>query len=350
MDNTSAIHRVRDFLRSLFWFLSPWLALAGGAAILVPLTTQMPGRSHEGPLPPLTDAELAVQERLRTHVSELAGRIGERNMRRYHALEEAARYIEGQLRSAGYSVASETYRVEGRPVRNLIAFLEGAGGRDEVVVLGAHYDSYWGSPGANDNATGVAALLEIARGFASAAPPGRSIRFVAFVNEEPPYFKTRHMGSLVHATQGRGQEEKIIAMLSLETIGYYSDAPNSQFFPYHLGLFYPWTGNFLGFVANRESRDLLLRAITVFRRHTPFPSEGLSAPAWITGVDWSDHWSFWEQGIPALMVTDTAPYRYPHYHTSEDTPDKVDFYGLTRVTLGLAQVLRALSEQEPTTP
>ena len=139
-------------------------------------------------------------------------------------------------------------------------------------------------------------------------------------------------------------------MVSSESIGYYSDAPNSQSFPYHLGLFYPSTGNFIGFVANRDSRDLLLRAVTAFRRHTPFPSEGLSAPAWITGVDWSDHWSFWEQGIPALMVTDTAPYRYPYYHSSQDTPDKIDYDALTRVTLGLAQVARALSEDEGTSP
>ena len=350
MDSTQPIHRLWGFLRSLFWFLSPWLVLMGGAAVLVPVTTQMPGGSHQGPMPPLTDTELRVRERLRLHVHELAGRIGERNMRRYDALQEAARYIEGQLRSAGYSVASETYLVEGRPVSNLVAVLEGRGGLGETVVLGAHYDSYWGSPGADDNATGVAALLEIARRLASAPPPARSVRFVAFANEEPPYFKTARMGSLVHAKNVRRKGEKIAAMLSLETIGYYSDAPNSQFFPYHLGLFYPWTGNFIGFVANRDSRDLLFRAVTAFRRHATFPSEGLSAPAWITGVDWSDHWSFWEQGIPALMVTDTAPYRYPYYHTSEDTPNKIDFDALTRITLGLEHVVKALTEDERATP
>ena len=152
------------------------------------------------------------------------------------------------------------------------------------------------------------------------------------------------MGSRIHASRAKSREENIVGMLSLETIGYYSDELNSQFFPYHLGLFYPWTGNFVGFVANRDSKDLLYESVATFRQHAQFPSEGLSAPGWITGVDWSDHWSFWEESYPALMVTDTAPYRYPHYHDAEDTPDKICFDCLTRVTQGLIHVVRALSD------
>ncbi len=346
MDVRKHLERIREFLRSLFWFLFPWLVLVAGAVVFIPLNTRMPGVSHQGASPPLTAVEQKLVKGVRRHVETLAGRIGERNMHHYDALLAADRYIEGELNSAGFEVTGEDYRVYRWPVRNLIATLQGADRPDEIIVVGAHYDSVWGSPGANDNATGVAAMLEIARLLSTAPSLERTIRFVAFVNEEPPYFKTEVMGSRVHASNARRRGERIVGMFSLETIGYYSDELNSQYFPFHLGLFYPWTGNFLGFVANRDSKELLFRSVAAFRRHTPFPSEGLSAPAWVTGVDWSDHWSFWEEGYPALMVTDTAPYRYPYYHDAEDTPDKVSFEHLARVTLGLAEVVKALANDD----
>ena len=339
-----AVLRLLRFLRSLFWFLLPWLVLVTAAVILIPLDTKMPDASHEGPLPPLTAREQAMKADLRRHVEELAGRIGERNMYHLDALQAAARYVETQLQAAGLTVTRETYEVDSESAANLIATLPGRNRPDEIVVVGAHYDSVFGSPGANDNASGVAALLCIARALAAEPDQNRTIRFVAFVNEEPPYFQTWHMGSSVHARRAKSRGENIVAMLSLETIGYYSGELNSQYYPFHLGLFYPWTGNFLGFVANRNSRDQLFDSITAFRRHTRFPSEGLSAPAWITGVDWSDHWSFWEEDYAALMITDTAPYRYPYYHRKEDTPDKLCFDCLARVTGGLIHVVEALSE------
>ena len=333
-----------QFLRNLFWFLLPWLVLLIGAVILIPLDTKMPGVSHQGPLPPLTPTQQEMQADLRKHVEELAGRIGERNMHHRRALHDAARYISTQFESAGLAVTSESYEVDGDSVANLVATLPGKSRPDEIVVIGAHYDSVFGSPGANDNASGVAALLCIARALAVEEGGDRTIRFVAFVNEEPPYFQTWSMGSSVHARRAKSQGENIIAMLSLETIGYYSEELNSQYFPFHLGIFYPWTGNFLGFVADRNSKNLLFESVAAFRRHARFPSEGLAAPAWITGVDWSDHWSFWEEGYAALMVTDTAPFRYPHYHRREDTPDKICFDCLTRVTEGLIHVVKALSK------
>ena len=339
-----AILSFLKFLRSLFLFLFPWLVLVAGAAILIPLDTKMPGVSYAGPLPLLSPLEKALQENLRQHVEQLAGRIGERNMHRLGALQAAARYVETQFRTAGLSVASETYEINNEPVRNLVATIRGGIRPDEIIVVGAHYDSVLGSPGANDNASGVAALLAIARSLAAEEVRPRTIRFVAFVNEEPPYFKTWAMGSRIHASRAKSGGERIVAMLSLETIGYYSEEDNSQFFPYHLGLFYPWTGNFIGFVANRNSMDLLFRSIAAFRQHARFPSEGLAAPAWLTGVDWSDHWSFWEEGYAAVMVTDTAPFRYPYYHDREDTPDKICFGCLARVTGGLINVVKSLSE------
>ncbi len=340
------MRRLFEFIRSLFWFLFPWLVLAAGVVILIPLTTEMPGQSYNGPFLALSDPEKVVRGRLQEHVEVLAGVIGERNMRHYDALNKTALYIQAQFGMTGLAVTDERYQVDDKVVRNLIASVPGNTRPEEFIVIGAHYDSVWGSPGANDNATGVAALLEIARQIVDGPSPRRTVRFVAFVNEEPPYFKTWGMGSSVHARNARLRGDRIVAMLSLETIGYYSDSPNSQFFPFHLGLYYPWTGNFIGFVANRESRDLLLRCVEVFRRNTRFPSEGLSAPAWVTGVDWSDHWSFWEEGYPAIMVTDTAPYRYPNYHDLHDTPDKISYDHLARVVLGLAKVVRELADAE----
>jgi hypothetical protein len=241
-------------------------------------------------------------------------------------------------------VAAEGYVVEGRTVRNLAAELPGASRPEEVVLVGAHYDSVDGSPGANDNASGVAALLEIAR-LLRETPPARTVRFVAFVNEEPPFFQTEAMGSRVHARAARGRGERIVAMLSLETLGYYTGEPGSQTFPTPLlRPFYPDRGDFVAFVGNLASRRLLRQAVAAFRRHAPFPCEGLSAPAWITGVDWSDQWSFWQEGYPALMVTDTALFRYPHYHGPGDLPGRLAYPQLARVTAGLAATVAALAE------
>ncbi len=212
-------------------------------------------------------------------------------------------------------------------------------------MIGAHYDSVAGAVGANDNGSGVAATLELAR-LMKDAKPSRTVRFVAFVNEEPPFYRSDQMGSGVYARRSRERKDNIVAMLSLETIGYYSDEPGSQRYPFPLNFFYPSTGNFIAFVSNLGSRPLLHASIAAFRRHAGFPSDGVAAPAFIPGIDWSDHRSFWQEGYPALMVTDTAPYRYPHYHTPQDTPDKVDYERLARVITGLHGMLRELAQVE----
>jgi len=231
-------------------------------------------------------------------------------------------------------------------VRNIEVEVPGGAGADEVIIVGAHYDSVLGAVGANDNGSGVAAVLELARLFRDARP-ARTVRFVAFVNEEPPFYRSEQMGSRVYARRSRERRDHIVAMLSLETIGYYSDEPGSQLYPFPLRFFYPSTGNFLALVANLGSRGLLHEALASFRRNAQFPSEGVAAPAFIPGVDWSDHWSFWQESYPALMVTDTALYRYPHYHTLQDTPDKLDYERLARVVMGLHGTLRDLARAPP---
>jgi Zn-dependent M28 family amino/carboxypeptidase len=210
-----------------------------------------------------------------------------------------------------------------------------------VVVVGAHYDSALGTPGANDNGSGVAAVLELARLLRDLGRAGgKRIRLVLFVNEEPPYFRTEDMGSLHYARALAERHERVVAMYSLETIGYYSSEPGSQHYPAPFSLLYPDTGDFIAFVGTLESRALVWETVRSFRSHTAFPSIGGVAPAAVPGIDWSDHWAFRQHGFPAMMVTDTAPYRYPYYHRPSDTPDKVDVESLARIVKGMERVIR----------
>ncbi len=310
------------------------------------ISTKMPNSSYSGPFEPLSEEEAAVRGRLEQHVRMLADEIGERNIWHEEGLEASVNYMQTILRDSGYDVGIQEYAVQGIPVKNLEVELTGASLPGEIVVVGAHYDSVLGTPGANDNASGVAGVLEIARLLAT-EKLSRTVRFVAFVNEEPPFFLTDDMGSRVYAKQARKRGEHVVAMLSIETIGYYSEKPWSQRYPFPFSYFYPNTGNFIGFVSNSPSRDLLYQVIGTFRTHTPFPSEGIAAPEWITGVGWSDHWSFWREGYPAVMVTDTALFRYEHYHTADDTPDKIDYARTARVVTGLSRVVAELAGTKP---
>jgi len=309
----------------------------------------MPGKnvSKVGPLSP---DEIALREELRADVQKLAGEIGERNMWHYPQLNAAADFIEDSFSRAGLRTRRDSYEIRGQACHNIEA--EIPGNQPEIIVIGAHYDSVFGSPGANDNGSGAAAVLALAKRFAAreteqGAPqrkPNKTLRFVAFVNEEPPYFLSGEMGSQVYARRCKERGDKISAMISLETIGYFSDAPNSQKYPSPgLGLFYPKVGNFIGFVSNVRSGALLRRVITLFRKNARVPSEGASLPAFIPGVSWSDQWSFWQNGYPAIMVTDTAPFRYPYYHSSNDTPDKLDYDRFTLVVSGMEKVIEELA-------
>ncbi len=302
----------------------------------------MPGESHQGPLPPLTEQGRALERDLRAHVDRLAGDIGERNLFHYEQLVMAAEYIRITLSRSGYEVRQQAYEVAGQVCENLEAELVGTDRRDEIVVLGAHYDSVRGSPGANDNATGVAALLALARTF-SDRRPSRTLRFVAFVNEEPPFFQTPRMGSRVYAKRSRQRDEKIVAMLSLETLGYYSDEPGSQSYPFPFSLVYPSTANFIAFVGNVKAGSLVRQMVGAYRRHAQFPSEGGALWGFIPGVGWSDHWAFWREGFPAIMVTDTALFRYAAYHSPRDTPEKVQYGRMARMLIGLERVISELA-------
>jgi Zn-dependent M28 family amino/carboxypeptidase len=283
----------------------------------------------------------SLRERLQHHVEVLAAEIGERHVWRPQALAAAAHYIEGAL-SGTYDIRRQRYEVEGVPCTNLEVECLGQVRPDEIILVGAHYDSVEGSPGADDNASGVAALLEIAR-LLRDQRLGCTVRCVAFVNEEPPFFHSRAMGSAVYARAARARGDNIKLMLSLEMLGYFSRAPRSQRYPPLLRFFYPDRGDFIAFVSNWRSRDALLKMHEAFRSRCAFPSERLASPAIVPGVSWSDQRSFWQMGYPALMVTDTAFYRNPHYHRVTDTPDKLDFDSMLSVTTGLTRAIAVLS-------
>jgi hypothetical protein len=321
-----------------------WLAIVA-LLLAVPAATLwyvfvVPGRAHEGPLPPPTAEQRDIAQRLRTHVTAIAS--SPHNVAHYAALDRAAQYLERTLRELGYTVDSQVFTAGGRSVRNVEATREprsgGAGAAS--FIIGAHYDSYEDSPGANDNGTGTAAVLEIARLLKDWQGENTRLRLVLFVNEEPPYYRTEAMGSWRYAKRLSEKGERVHGMISLETLGAFYDKPGSQAYPPPFGLIFPSTGNFIAFVAMPGSRGLLHEVLGAFRKNAAFPTIGGVAPDAVPGIGWSDHWSFKEFGYRAIMVTDTALYRYPHYHLPSDTPDKIDYGKLARITKGFELVVR----------
>jgi Zn-dependent M28 family amino/carboxypeptidase len=295
-----------------------YLVLVFGLIALFIYMIRMPGDSYRAALPPLDEAGQALARKLESHVRRLCAHPAGRNYIEKKGMALARDYIAGQLESSGYQVGFQVYQIAGEDYANIEVTRLGKVYPDEIIVVGAHYDAVVGAPGANDNGSGVAVLLELADRLRNAESP-RTVRFVAFVNEEPPHFMTGTMGSDYYARRAASRQENIVAMFSLETIGYFPDDAGSQHYPPPF------------------------RSIRAFRAHATFPSEGIAAPAFIPGINWSDHWSFWKQGYAAVMVTDTAPYRYPHYHSPQDTPDKVDYEKMVPVVHGLEKMLQDLS-------
>jgi Zn-dependent M28 family amino/carboxypeptidase len=306
------------------------------------VSIRVPGKSWSGPLPPLTPAEDSSRVRLERDVTVLATDIGQRNDADMAAYDSAARYVQRSFEASGHSVTSLPYAARGKSFRNLEVVIPGRRRPGEIILVGAHYDNVPDTPGADDNASGTAALLELAR-LLRDRPLDRTVKLVAFANEEPPYFFTDDMGSRVYAKAARARGDSISAMLSLETLGYYSDEPKSQRYPPILGWFYPERGNFVGFVGNIGSRALVHRAISSFRSHTRFPSEASAAPMQIPGISWSDQWSFWKEGYDAIMITDTAPFRNDNYHLETDRATTLDYARMARVVHGVARVVQELA-------
>ncbi len=278
-------------------------------------------------------------DRLYTHVDRLAGLIGPRHVGRPEGLSAAEKLIEKELSSAGDAVERQTYIAGDIEVANLIVERPGVKRPDEIVILGAHYDTVEFTPGADDNASAIAVLIEVAR-MLGGRSFDRTVRFIAFACEEPPHFYTETMGSAMYARRCRRRNERIVGMLCLEMVGYYCDEPGSQRvldeIPLFLRCAFPATGNFLAAVGNLRSVRLGWRFRRGFKKASSFPLYSIALPEAVHAIRLSDHSSFWDQRYPALMLTDTSFLRNPHYHLPSDTPETLDYERMAEVTLGVA--------------
>jgi len=296
---------------------------------------EMPGSMFAGLLPPLTPRQSEIADRLRAHVRHLTETIGPRNFKFYEALQRSAEWLESELRQLGYGVERLPFEIDGQVFENLHT----TGDEGPFTVIGAHYDSVFECPGANDNGSAVAALLELAR----LLPGRRDLRFVLFTNEEPPFYKTQGMGSMVYVERLVRRVEPIKNMICLETVGYYTEAPDSQKSP--VGLEFSTVGNFVAVVADVQSNRLAQELVGRWQAEVRFPCLGVAATPRSqldllqAGMGMSDHDSFWQAGIPAVMVTDTVFYRYNHYHCVTDTWEKLTYEPFARMVDGLAQIL-----------
>lgn len=280
-----------------------------------------------------------IQGNLKKTVYYLAGEIGSRGYLQHDALKKTADYIKSEFAEYGYSIAVQPYDYKGRTYENISVEKKGTLLPEKIIVIGAHYDTVTGTPGADDNASGIAGLLELARLLADIRLD-KTLQFVAFALEEPPLFRSRFMGSYVYAAGLKHQDKDIEGMICLEMIGYFADKPGSQVFP--LPFFrwiYPDQGNFITLVSNIGSKGFLNRIESGFKKGTGLPVETLSTISIVPGVDFSDHRSFWKFGYDAVMVTDTSFYRNPQYHGPGDVPQILDYERMTEVVLGLKSAI-----------
>ncbi|MCX5843746.1 MAG: M20/M25/M40 family metallo-hydrolase [Deltaproteobacteria bacterium] len=281
---------------------------------------------------------------LYTHVEHLSVTIGSRSIYEYDKIEDTKRYIVSCLKTFGYIPTLQNYDYEGKTFSNIIVSIPGVKYPDETVIIGAHYDTVYGTPGADDNASAVAVLLEVCRALKSISP-GRTLKLIFFFLEEPPVFRTEHMGSYVYAKEAKARNENIKAMICLEMVGYYSDKKDGQTFPLPLmSMMFSTTPNFIAVVGNLKSRNLVDKVKNSLLKVSPIPVETLISVSFVPGVDLSDHRSFWKMGYPAVMITDTSFYRNPNYHTENDTIDTLDFNTMADLLKGLLQTAKDLTD------
>lgn len=285
------------------------------------------------PPPQADNTNKHIVMELQRHVKKLSSDIGDRSVFNYKALKAAEDYIIGEFKSYGYKTELQTYMALGKQVSNIIAIKPGISKPSEIIILGAHYDTE-GNPGADDNASGVAGLLVTAKLLSQEKFP-RTIKFIAFVNEEPPYFFTPDMGSRVYAKKAYENKDDIKGAIILEMIGYYIYKPWKQRYPPLLGPFFPSRGNYIALISNWNSRRFASRIEKSFRSATGLPLEKAVLPFFVPGVNFSDHSSFWKYGYPAVMFTDTAFYRNHNYHRHTDTWETLDYPAMACFMQGL---------------
>jgi hypothetical protein len=324
--------RVRIW-RVLLLLVIVLVLLAAGAAYLVrgPFASGVEERPVNAPV---------SEERIRETVDVLCNRFFPRNYRHPEILDQAAEWIAQRFRDAGLPVSFQEYTLAEGTYRNVVARREGSDPAAGVTVLGAHYDAYSDLPGADDNASAVAALLELAATLPVQVPE-RTLYLVAFCTEEPPFFGSEDMGSFRFARKLRDDGIEVDLMVSIEMVGYFTDEPGSQRFPLPgLGLLYPNRGDFLAVVGDLTSGQAIRTVKTRMRSAGEIPVYSFRGPAAVPGIDWSDHWGFRRLGMPAVMVTDTAFMRNPNYHTDGDTPDTLDYPRMVKVVRSLHGIVR----------
>ena len=286
-------------------------------------------------------------EQIKRDVIVLADNVGERNMHTPGTMDAAVNFLEDRFASMGFDVEKHQYTLQrgvytGRTASNLVVEIPGADNKDEIIILGAHYDTVPNSPGANDNASGVAVLLAVAQEM-SGAEPDRTVRFIAFANEEPPFFQTTDMGSYAYVRRSSERGENIVAMIALDGLGYYDESSGSQRYPIPgLGLAYPDRANFISLVTRLSDLKLLRKISDLFKREDVIPAESAALPGFLTGVNWSDHWSFWQHGYSAILITDTLLFRDSAYHSADDTAERLDYDNMLKLASMLKHVVEKL--------
>lgn len=278
-----------------------------------------------------------VLNNLYVHVEALSNQIGVRNYSNYDNLQKAEEYISNQLEDIGYKLISQSFIINEKKFTNVIAVKQEFNPSKPTLIIGAHYDSCF-NPGADDNASGVAGMLELAR-LLRQKQLDLQIKFIAFVNEEPPFFQTDNMGSFVYAKTAKKNNENIYGAIVLEMIGFYSDEKNSQRYPPLLGLFYPNRGNFISVIGNRQSKSIVKQFLKTTRKENLINIKSLIAPNSMPAINFSDHWSFWKQGYKAVMITDTAYLRNSNYHKNTDTYLTLNYDKMSGVVYSVKQVI-----------
>lgn len=318
------------------------LVILGGGVLAFFSWCQLPDHNYKLIVPNPSPDEIVLIENLRSHVRTLANSIGPRNLNRSPSgLANAALFIQNVLAGYGYQIETHSFTTPAGLAKNIVANRNGTDS-ENLLIIGAHYDSFNYSPGADDNASGVAMLIEIAR-ILQRTPSKISVRFVFFSNEEPPFYETSDMGSRRYVNEVLSREIRSYRMINLESVGYFTKTPGSQEYPFPLNLLYHPVGDYIGFVSDLNSRSFLQQAVGLFKAASNFPTGSSSLPRILPGVDWSDHAAFWQAGKNALMITDSAMFRYPHYHRETDTAEHLDYKAMAQVSTGLVAMITALT-------
>lgn len=292
----------------------------------------------------------SIRDNLHLHVDTLSNEIGPRNSQYYPALLKTYHYIEQQMSKYNSELSIQDYHYEKKDYHNLILEYQGNELPDEIIVIGAHYDTVLNSPGADDNASGIACLLELIR-LLHQYQTKRTVRFVAFTLEEPPFFGTEQMGSYVYARSCRNKNENIVSMIALEMLGFYTEKRNSQKHPFsHANQQYPDKGNFIALISNEKSHHLnklftsYIKETSLIEAHSYIPNH------YTPEIELSDHASFWKHDYPAFMITDTAFFRNPNYHEVNDNIETINFRYFTRLVFSLIHAIKRFDQQDTFLP